>query len=77
MRIVDDGAGFDCDTLKGQEGLGLVSMRERLYLVGGTMAIDTRPSAGTRIDVRVPLSAAGQGPSAQPGKVLQAQPSGV
>jgi hypothetical protein len=32
-------------------------MRERLRLVGGTIFIDSRPSAGTRIDVRVRLCA--------------------
>jgi PAS domain S-box-containing protein len=77
LRVADDGVGFDLDAVDGHEGLGLVSMRERLYLVGGTMVIDSRPSAGTRIDVRVPLSTTGQGPSAQPGKVLQAQPSRI
>ena len=57
LRVVDDGRGFDpglVDDLDG--GLGLVSMRERLRLVRGTITIDSRPAAGTRIEVRVPLS---------------------
>jgi signal transduction histidine kinase len=57
LRIVDDGVGFDLRAPDGKEGLGLVSMRERLHLVGGTIDIDSRPSEGTRIDVRVPMSA--------------------
>jgi signal transduction histidine kinase len=32
-------------------------MRERLNLVGGEIAIDSRPHGGTRIDVRVPVAA--------------------
>jgi PAS domain S-box-containing protein len=60
LRIVDDGAGFDPALVRGEGGLGLVSMRERLRLVGGTIAIDSRPSEGTRIAVRVPLDAAGR-----------------
>ena len=58
LCIVDDGAGFDARLADGKGGLGLVSMRERLRLVGGTIAIDSRPGAGTRIEVRVPLGAA-------------------
>jgi signal transduction histidine kinase len=60
LRIVDDGAGFDPGLVEGKGGLGLVSMRERLHLVGGALSIDSRPSGGTRIDVRVPLSTNGQ-----------------
>ncbi|HKB01547.1 MAG TPA: hypothetical protein VKD90_04965, partial [Gemmataceae bacterium] len=46
----------------GHDGLGLVSMRERLYMVGGRMVIHSRPGGGTRIDVRVPL---GERPAAE------------
>lgn len=52
LRVTDDGAGFDPLTVRG--GLGLVSMRERLRLVGGEIVIDSHPSCGTRINVRVP-----------------------
>jgi len=54
LRVSDDGAGFDPAPAKSNGGLGLVSMRERLNLVGGEISIDSRPSGGTRIDVRVP-----------------------
>ena len=60
LRITDAGAGFDPALPRDHGGLGLVSMRERLHLVGGEMAIDSRPSQGTRIDVRVPLSNSGR-----------------
>jgi signal transduction histidine kinase len=55
LRIVDDGTGFDAASLHSNGGLGLVSMRERLRLVRGELTIDS-PSAGTRIEVRVPLA---------------------
>ena len=58
LRIADDGAGFDPRLVEGKGGLGLVSMRERLRLVGGEIAINSRPGAGTRIDVQVPLGPA-------------------
>jgi signal transduction histidine kinase len=70
LRIVDDGVGFDPDAANGNGGLGLVSMRERLHLVRGEIAIDSRPSGGTRIEVRVPVSA-----TAGPEGALQAGPA--
>jgi signal transduction histidine kinase len=60
LRVIDDGSGFDPGLVGGHEGLGLVSMRERLRLVSGEIAIDSRPAGGTRIDVRVPLCTNGQ-----------------
>jgi len=38
-------------------GLGLVSIGERLDAVGGTLNIVSRPGAGTRLEVTVPLRA--------------------
>ena len=54
LRIVDDGTGFDPALIQGQ-GLGLVSMRERVFHVGGRITIDSQPSSGTRLHVLVPL----------------------
>jgi PAS domain S-box-containing protein len=77
LSVVDDGIGFDLQSRDGNEGLGLVSMRERLHLVGGAIVIDSRPSEGTRIDVRVPLSAPGGGQIIQPEKAVPPQHLGV
>ncbi len=60
LLIADDGAGFDSGSVNGRGGLGLVSMRERLRLVRGTVKIDSRSSEGTRIEVHVPQSAVRQ-----------------
>jgi signal transduction histidine kinase len=54
LQVGDDGVGFD-SAARGDGGLGLISMRERLALVGGRIVIDARPGGGTRIDVCVPL----------------------
>jgi signal transduction histidine kinase len=56
LRVTDDGVGFEPGSVGGNGGLGLVSMRERLTLVGGEIAIDSHPSDGTQIDVRVPVT---------------------
>jgi signal transduction histidine kinase len=60
LSVTDDGSGFAPAALDGKGGLGLVSMRERLHLIGGTITIDSGPKIGTRIDVRAPLTATGK-----------------
>ena len=57
LSIVDDGVGFDVDAVWHQ-GLGLVSMRERMEAVAGTLEIRSTPGAGTRITATVPLDVA-------------------
>jgi signal transduction histidine kinase len=54
LCISDSGRCFDVESAKRAAGLGLVSMRERLRLVGGRLSIESAPSQGTRIRVRVP-----------------------
>jgi PAS domain S-box-containing protein len=58
LRIRDDGVGFDPSSVASAGGLGLVSMRERLRALEGTIVIASEPSAGTTIEVRVPLERA-------------------
>jgi PAS domain S-box-containing protein len=57
LRVVDAGAGFDPGLWSAGAGIGLVSMRERLRLVGGTLSVRSAPSNGTEILAQVPLSA--------------------
>jgi signal transduction histidine kinase/integral membrane sensor domain MASE1 len=59
LRVSDSGVGFDPESEKGSGGLGLLSMRERLRLIGGDLAVESEPSHGTRIRVRAPLPATG------------------
>jgi signal transduction histidine kinase len=56
LCISDSGKGFDPAFAQGGDGLGLISMRERLRLVGGHISIESEPSHGTRILARIPLS---------------------
>jgi signal transduction histidine kinase len=65
LQIVDSGSGFvrRDDELT---GLGLVSMRERVAFLGGTIAIQSAPGEGTGIDVRVPLHVAASAPLPRP-----------
>ncbi len=54
LEISDRGAGFDVEQAKRQKGLGLVSMQERVHLVHGTFAIESKLDSGTRVSIRVP-----------------------
>ena len=56
LRIADGGAGFD-RAVNGLEGLGLLSIEERLRSVGGELRIHSGRSRGTRLDVWIPLAA--------------------
>jgi PAS domain S-box-containing protein len=49
LIVCDNGAGFNVQESKAAAGLGLISMRERVHLIGGEFSIDSTPGAGTRI----------------------------
>ncbi len=58
--IEDDGRGFDAQTRlaadAARSGLGLLGMRERAALWGGNFTVQSRPGAGTRLLVELPLA---------------------
>lgn len=56
LSIRDNGKGFDPDQKTGKEGLGLDSMKERAYLIGGDFSAKSQPGQGTVIEVLAPLS---------------------
>ncbi|MBX3301818.1 MAG: PAS domain S-box protein [Nitrospira sp.] len=50
LVLVDDGVGFDTTRAwDGQKGMGIVSMRERIRLAGGTFKIISQPGQGTTV----------------------------
>jgi signal transduction histidine kinase len=54
--VEDHGVGFDADAVAASgRGYGLVSMRERTELLGGTFTLTSAPGRGTRLEIRVPL----------------------
>jgi len=54
LIVSDLGRGFEVEATQGK-GLGLSSMQERVRLVNGTIAIESKPMRGTTIRVRVPF----------------------
>jgi len=54
--VEDDGRGFTPADVR-EDALGLVGMRERLALLGGTLTVESTPAAGTSVVAYVPLPA--------------------
>ena len=56
LTVTDTGAGFDpaASETSGGEGFGMRSVRERVGLMGGRVAVESAPGQGTRITLRVP-----------------------
>jgi PAS domain S-box-containing protein len=65
LGIADSGVGFDAENAR-PEGLGLVSMRERVSYLRGQLVIRATPGSGTRLDVRIPLGDGRDQPAAAP-----------
>jgi signal transduction histidine kinase len=55
LRIHDNGVGFNLGALRQRKGLGLVSMKERVRAVDGTVRIDSSPGEGTTVSVFINL----------------------
>jgi signal transduction histidine kinase len=56
LTIDDNGAGFDPDIALGT-GVGLLSLRERMRSVGGTLLVESAVGQGTHITVCAPTQA--------------------
>jgi signal transduction histidine kinase len=55
LRIADSGIGMDTSTLDDRSSLGLIGMRERATIVGGTFQIYSEIGKGTDIHVSLPI----------------------
>lgn len=54
LVVTDSGVGFDATREPDRPSLGLASMRERVRLLGGELAVDSEPGHGTRVRAWVP-----------------------
>lgn len=53
LKVTDTGLGFD--PAKVADGLGLISMQERLRFLGGKVVINSQPGGGTEVNAELPL----------------------
>jgi signal transduction histidine kinase len=56
LTVRDTGVGFDPEVALSGRGLGLTSMKERIKLVRGKIAVDSHLGQGTAIRATVPLN---------------------
>ncbi len=56
LVVSDAGRGFSVEAARGNRGLGLVSMQERVHLVRGSLHVESEPGIGTKILAVVPLA---------------------
>jgi signal transduction histidine kinase len=69
LEVADDGVGFNVEEVQAsyseRGSLGLVNLRERAELAGGTLQLLSAAGKGTRVQVRIPLQPSSTGePSA-------------
>lgn len=57
LRVVDYGLGFEQGSNQ-RHGLGLLSMRERIRLIGGELTVRSQPAKGTVVQAEIPLPGA-------------------
>jgi PAS domain S-box-containing protein len=58
LRVEDGGRGFDVARLV-RTTSGLAGMKERMFLSGGTLSIDSRTRMGTRLEAELPVAGEG------------------
>lgn len=65
LSVADDGRGFEVPDLQrtrdSRTGLGLIGMRERAELLGGSFAIKSGTVGGTQVEVLMPIAGGEQG----------------
>jgi signal transduction histidine kinase len=54
--VGDDGRGFEPLGVVDKGGLGLLNMRERAERIGGSVAVDSAPGAGTTVRILAPVA---------------------
>ena len=55
LKVMDFGIGFDQEAETGTHGLGMISMKERARLAGGTLKVSSQLGEGTTVTVDVPV----------------------
>lgn len=55
ISVVDNGDGFALSDLQDHQGLGLHNIKQRAYLQGGSVTIESQPQRGTSVTLHIPV----------------------
>ena len=55
LAVSDDGRGFDTDSARGDDHLGLAIMRARAQRIGGSLVVNSSPGKGTEVVAQIPV----------------------
>ncbi len=55
LTVRDNGQGFVADAPRKQGSFGLLGLKERAYVLGGDVEIQSQPGSGTVIEMRLPV----------------------
>jgi len=56
LLVSDNGIGFNANAIETKKTLGLLGMKERTLIMGGTYDINSKPGEGTTVHIAVPLA---------------------
>ena len=60
LTVRDNGKGFESAAPRKPGSYGLLGLKERAYLLGGKVRVETAPGQGTYIEMSLPREALGQ-----------------
>jgi signal transduction histidine kinase len=55
LTVRDNGRGITVDEIASLQSIGLIGIRERVFIIGGKMKIFGSPDHGTSLFVRTPV----------------------
>ena len=56
LQVIDNGRGIEAEQINAHDSLGLLGMRERAGLLGGSVEIRGKPGRGTTVSVVIPIA---------------------
>jgi len=56
LVVRDNGRGFDIAAPRKEGSYGMVGLRERAYLLGGDIRVQSAPGEGTLVEMRIPMN---------------------
>ncbi len=55
LNISDNGIGYEASAIENKKTLGLLGMKERTLMMGGTYEVSSKPAQGTKVIIIVPV----------------------